>query len=169
MGAMASQITSLTIIYLTVYSGVHQRKHQRSASLAFVWGIHRWPVNSPHKWPVTRKMFPFDDVMILGHCITGPDYAFNPWLHQYPQHQHHLFLIGLLGLVASFVWYPAFSEVLVTEFTEQPSASLRAQDVEILEAYTCVWHMLVRLTHVFCCPFPLDLIKCTGELHKNEN
>ena len=42
------------------------RKHQSSASLAFVWGIRRWPVNSPHKWPVTRKMFPFDDV--VGAC-----------------------------------------------------------------------------------------------------
>ena len=45
------------------------KKHQNSASLAFVWGIHRWPVNSPHKWPVTRKMFPFDDVMMKwGNC-----------------------------------------------------------------------------------------------------
>ena len=61
--AMASQIISLTIAYLTVYSGADQRKHQSSASLAFVRGIHRWPVNSPHKWPVTRKMFPFDDVI----------------------------------------------------------------------------------------------------------
>ena len=42
-----------------------KEKHQRSASLAFVRGIHRWPVNSPHKWPVTRKMFPFDDVIML--------------------------------------------------------------------------------------------------------
>ena len=41
-----------------------QRKHQSSASLAFVWGIHRGPVNSPHKWPVTRKMFPFDGVIM---------------------------------------------------------------------------------------------------------
>ena len=41
MGAMASQITSLTIVYSTVYSGADQRKHQSSASLAFVWGIHR--------------------------------------------------------------------------------------------------------------------------------
>ena len=57
MDAIASQITSLTIVYLTVYSGADQRKHQRSASLAFVRGIHRRPVNSPHKWPVTRKMF----------------------------------------------------------------------------------------------------------------
>ena len=63
MGAMASQITSLIIVYSTVYSGAYQRKHQSSASLAFVRGIHRGPVNSPHKWPVTRKMFPFDDVM----------------------------------------------------------------------------------------------------------
>ena len=63
MGTMAYQITSLTIVYSTVYSGADQRKHQSSASLAFVWGIHRWPVNSPHKGPVTRKMFPFDDVI----------------------------------------------------------------------------------------------------------
>ena len=62
MGAMASQITSLTIVYSTVDSGTDQRKYQSSASLAFVRGIHRWLVNSPHKWPVTRKVIPFDDV-----------------------------------------------------------------------------------------------------------
>ena len=65
MTTLASQITSLTIVYSTVYSGAHQRKHQSSASLAFVRGIHRRPVNSPHKWPVTRKMFPFDDVIMF--------------------------------------------------------------------------------------------------------
>ena len=65
MNLMATQITSLTIVYSTVYSGADQRKHQSSASLAFVWGIHRGPVNSPHKWPVTRKMFPFDDVIMM--------------------------------------------------------------------------------------------------------
>ena len=64
MKAIASQITSLTIVYSSVYSGADQRKHQSSASLAFVWGIHRGPVNSPHKGPVTRKMFPFDDVIM---------------------------------------------------------------------------------------------------------
>ena len=62
MGAMASQITGRTIVYSTV-QGADQRKYQSSASLAFVRGIHRWPVNSPHKGPVTRKMFPFDDVI----------------------------------------------------------------------------------------------------------
>ena len=64
MGAIASQITSLTIVFSTVYSGADQSKHQSSASLAFVWRIHRGPVNSPHKWPVTRKLFPFDDVIM---------------------------------------------------------------------------------------------------------
>ena len=64
MGVIASQITSLTIVHSTVYSDVDQRKHQSSASLAFVWGIHRGPVNSLHKWPVKRKMFPFDDVIM---------------------------------------------------------------------------------------------------------
>ena len=64
MGAIVSQITSLTIVYSTVYLDADQRKHQSSASLAFVRGIHRGPVNSPHKWLVTRKMFPFDDVII---------------------------------------------------------------------------------------------------------
>ena len=44
--------------------GADQRKHQSSVSLAFVRGIHWWPVNSPHKWPVTQKMFPFDDVIM---------------------------------------------------------------------------------------------------------
>ena len=65
MTAMASQITSLTIVYSTVYSRANQRKHQCSASLAFVGGIHRWPVNSPQKEPVTRKMFPFGDVIMM--------------------------------------------------------------------------------------------------------
>ena len=64
MGVIASQITSLTIVYSTVYSTADQRNHQSSAPLAFVRGIHRGPVNFPHKWPVTRKMFPFDDVIM---------------------------------------------------------------------------------------------------------
>ena len=67
MGAMASQVTGVTIVYSPVCSGT-DKKHQSSASLAFVRGIHRWPVNSPHKGPVKReKMFPFDDVIML--CV----------------------------------------------------------------------------------------------------
>ena len=64
MSAIASQITGVSIVYSIVCSGAHQRKYQNSASLAFVRGIHRWPVNSPHKGPVTRKMFPFEAVIM---------------------------------------------------------------------------------------------------------
>ena len=68
MSMMASQITSVAIVYSIVCSGADQRKHQSSTSLAFVREIHRWPVNSPHKGPVMRKMFPFHDiVMYLPH------------------------------------------------------------------------------------------------------
>ena len=65
MGAMASQITGVSIVSSTVRSGTHQRKYQRPASLAFVRGIHQWPVDSPHKRPVTQKIFPFDDVIMF--------------------------------------------------------------------------------------------------------
>ena len=64
MRTMASQITSLTVVYLTVYSGADNLLHQSSASRAFVQGIHRWAVNSLYKWPVTREMFSFDDVIM---------------------------------------------------------------------------------------------------------
>ena len=63
-GPMAYQIISIAIVYSTVHSDTDQRKHQSSASLAFVRRIHRCPVNSPHKRPVTRKMFPFDDIIM---------------------------------------------------------------------------------------------------------
>ena len=71
MGAIASQITSLTSVYSTVYSDADQRKHQSSASLAFVRGIHQGPENSPHKWPVTRKMFPLDDVILMKMLVLN--------------------------------------------------------------------------------------------------
>ena len=73
MGAMASKITSITIVYSTASLGADQRKHQRSASLAFVRVIHRSPVNSPHKWPVTQKMFPCGDViLVMSLYWSGP-------------------------------------------------------------------------------------------------
>ena len=85
MGTIASQITSVTIVYSIVYSDADQRKHQSSASLVFVRGIHRGPVNSPHKWPATRKLFPFDDVIM--HTVDKSCYGpvaglllrFNAW------------------------------------------------------------------------------------------
>ena len=70
MITMASQITSLTVVYSIVHSDADKRKYQNPASLAFVRGINRWPVNSPYKGPVTRKMFPFDDVIMQHALIT---------------------------------------------------------------------------------------------------
>ena len=88
---IASQITSLTIVYSTVYWGADQRKHQSSVSLAFVRGIHRWPVNSPHKWPVTRKMFPFDDVIVW--LLIHPCPNFNDGLAESPLKLGHGWVI----------------------------------------------------------------------------
>ena len=83
MGSMASQITSLTIIYSSVYSGADQRKHQRFSSLAFMRGIHRGPVNYPHKWPVTQKMFLYDDVIMF--CGLLYIVTFN-WIYPWFKH-----------------------------------------------------------------------------------
>ena len=64
MSAMASQMTGVSVVYPTVCLGADQRKQQSSAWRAFVKGIHRWPVDSPHKGPVKREMFLFDYVMM---------------------------------------------------------------------------------------------------------
>ena len=52
------------------------KKHQSSVSLAFVQGMHQWTVNSLHKGPLMRKMFPFDDVIMdltrVGRCQWFP-------------------------------------------------------------------------------------------------
>ena len=94
MGAIASQITSLTILYSTVYSDADQRKHQSSLSLTFVWGIHRGPVNSLHKWPVTRKIFPFDDVIMPERCGSNFASMFFNSVYQLISWAHVKLLLG---------------------------------------------------------------------------
>ena len=89
MSSMAFQITSLTIVCSIVYSRADQRKHKSSASLAFVWEIHRWPVNSPHKGPVTRIFFSFDDVIISNSSV----YIFST-LYCPPETQFRFCLFG---------------------------------------------------------------------------
>ena len=78
MSAMASQITGVSIVYQIVCSGEDQRKHQSTASLAFVRRIYRWPMNSPHKGIVRRKMFPFDDVIMMKKSV---DKTVNVFTH----------------------------------------------------------------------------------------
>ena len=91
MTTVASQITSLAVVYSIVYSDADERKHQRSASLAFGRGIHR------DRWihrtkAVTRKMFPFDDViMILSHCLPRQQqYLLSPPSPPHGSHQDFL-------------------------------------------------------------------------------
>ena len=91
MSMMESPITGVSIVYSIVCSGADQRKHQSSASLAFVRGIHRGPVNSPYQRPVTWKIFPFGDVILM---IPGavevvhpvwrllPNWGFSPYTRQ---------------------------------------------------------------------------------------
>ena len=96
MGTMVCQITSSTIVYSAVYSGADQRKHQSSASLAFVRGINRWSVISQHKGPVTRKMFPFGDVTM-----------------QYQSYSCEILLVGACGLKwVNILLYPSHNEVV---------------------------------------------------------
>ena len=95
MRTTASQITSLTIVYWTVYSGADQRKHQSSASLAFR-GIHRGPVNSPHKGSVTRKMFSFDDVIMNNQL---------PVVLQYFRNNTIMLNVGVLWQIYEIIYY----------------------------------------------------------------
>ena len=75
LSAMTSQITRVSTVCPTVCPSADQRKPQSSASLVFVWEIHWWSVDSPHKGPVIRKMFPFDDVIMLS--LSG----WTSWLY----------------------------------------------------------------------------------------
>ena len=90
MDTIASQIASHTIVYSTVYSDADQSKHQSPASLAFVREIHRGPMNSPHKWPVTRKMFPFDDVTMELTMVMWDSHAMmSTWKSALCSHWEH--------------------------------------------------------------------------------
>ena len=106
MGSIASQITSLTIVYSTAYSDADQRKHQSSASLAFVRGIYRGPVNFPHKWPVTRKMFPFDEVIMREpYNGVGTRYFSNmPWYYT---------MVDTLFILLVPIWWLTNLEVII--------------------------------------------------------
>ena len=110
MSATASQITSVSIVCSTVCSGSDQRNHQSSASLAFMRRIHRWLMNSPHKGPVTRKMFPYDDVIMQIHFICKSLH----WRHNdhdgMSNHQPHGCLLNLLFRR----WSKKTSKLLVT-------------------------------------------------------
>ena len=137
MGVIASKITSLSIVYSTVYSDVDQRKHQSSASLAFVRGIHRWPVISPHKWPVTRKMFPFDDVIMVIFCCGFVPVDFID-IHQSTVALRNRFILCFSGLLVI--------RVCIHELNWQPHIWDNSQTSEISLGYlkASIHKMLIR-------------------------
>ena len=71
MSTMSSKVTGVSVVYSTVCSVLNQIIYQSSASLTFERGIHRWPMISPHKRPVTRKMVSIDDVIMCGICLSS--------------------------------------------------------------------------------------------------
>ena len=90
IGAMASQIAGVSIVYSTVCSGTNQIKQQSSASLAFVRGIHRWSGNSPHKGSVTRKVFPFNAVIMSSISAFHLYILQGTWWVVFHQYYHNL-------------------------------------------------------------------------------
>ena len=110
MSAMTSQITSLTIAYSAVYSRRTSQKHQSSASLAFVSGIYRWPVNSPHKWPVMRQMFLFDDAimnyddLVVGLCQSRERQLDNKCVDQWFCHIKPIHVISNYKTFSHITW-----------------------------------------------------------------
>ena len=150
MGVMASQITGVAMDYSTVCSGADQRKHQSSASLVFVRGIHQWPVNSPCKGPVTRKMFPFDDVITactsysvgVLQIIAILSLAFNPcWL---PSISYPISILedhrGLVGVMSHYHSFGAINTRSTRLFVCRDPVS--RVDIHIL--------MIVKKTLIFC-------------------
>ena len=120
MSAMPSQITSLPIVYSTVYSGADQRKHQSSVSLAFVRGTLRWPVNYPHKWAVMRKMFPLDNVIMSRE------------LQNVPRYKHTVFTLCCVCCDLEQVDCASIPRSYLpnTKAMEFPGASVKASNVE---------------------------------------
>ena len=64
MGAITYQISSITVVYLTVYSGADERKHQSSALLAICAGNSPVTGEFPAQMASNAEMFPFDDVIM---------------------------------------------------------------------------------------------------------
>ena len=118
LSAMASQIASVSIVYSTVCSGADQREHQSFASLAFVMGIYRWPVDSPHNGPVIQKMFPFDDVIIWPHSnlINNISLLTANWITasvEFISIKNATSKYIKLSKFVKKVWIPAYHNILI--------------------------------------------------------
>ena len=130
MGTMAPQITSLAIVYSSVYSGADRRKHQSPASLAFLRGIHQGPVKSPHKCPVTLKMFPFDDVIM--------DWGDTKCMHM---------KYGELNLQKCHCMIRVVTDIIHTQFIS--ACTISGQNPPI-KSRDCIGNFCLNKIHVSC-------------------
>ena len=143
MSAMASPIISLTIVNSTVYSSTDERKYRSPASLAFVRGIHRWTVNSPHKGPVTRKLFPFDDVIMKKEWVE-----FDWQLDQTLKYMTEV-INWCPAMVDWFAFMVAFIVFTYSHPSIQRLATRRGSSISIIKGITfgeCVHYKLESMT-----------------------
>ena len=152
MSMIASQITSVSIVYSTLCSGPDQRKHQSSVSLAFVGEIHQWLVNSLHKGPVTWKMFPFDDVIMLSAIHSNLS-----WINQlvraiffpytvYPKKYAHGFCFAVLCRGYTLTDFPIsirLTSLALWQSNDCPSAS-KANLMKMAKYYMWIHYERLR-------------------------
>ena len=141
LGVMASQISGLTIVYSNVYSGADQWKHQSSASLTFVCGIHRWPKNSPHKGSVARKMFPFENVIMgvytLLYRVVCLILNVLPYWEAEKSYVIHMFIRYLLRTISSkYIMENLFSSFCVVKFSAVASRICNPRTEQDIEFFT---------------------------------
>ena len=155
MSTMASDITSLSIVCSSVSSGAHQRKHQSSAPLVFMRGIHRWPVNSPYKGPVTRKMFPFDDVIMIPCYITP---CTRQFVRLWNCNLYHKMLF--CTKISSMIWVPAIHRKLTYRRNSLKISPQQLQFYNHLQQNTSVLisHQLSVIGMDVCCKLIRPLI-----------
>ena len=176
MDAMAYPITSVTTIYSTVYSAVNQRKHQSSASLAFVRGIHRWPVNSPHKWPITRQMFPFDDV-IMKHCGMCVAFLESVFHRRYPPNafRNNSFIKSLCGqwtpVTTLHIWEQLYKYLynawwLCMDFNRRQSTEKNEHNMPIEQPQTA-FSAAMRTRNATPCPAEFIILLCAEFISRN--
>ena len=134
MSGMASQITGVSIVCPTVGSGADQRIHQSSASLAFVRGILRWPMNSPHRRPVTRKMYPFDDVIMW----SGPSVSIFPCSHCPGPCNTWTYLVNRIFGCCFNIWWEVPSSDLAKSRTSEIRCQMFASLWELTGASTAI-------------------------------
>ena len=153
MSLMASQITSLTVVYSTAYSDADQRKHQSSASLAFVWGIHRdrWIPRTKgqlrgicfHIIPKVNNVSSRDTSHIFckWHCVTPveAETKYEPFLNEFLNGNLRILIHILLNFVPMVLTDKSkpgrlFRQCVSLDLNELPSTPARYSHV-----YTLLW------------------------------